>query len=154
MFNYKRLILLAFAGAAALLSFGQDSTRLALFDELEPAVTVYQSEEINGLITSQVFGTEREAETVRDGYRVQVYGSNAGRKANTEAHRIGHELEDLDLGVTVYVKWDAPFWRVRVGDFRTQEEAEQFKLELIEILPEYKGSIYVVHDRDVTILKQ
>jgi hypothetical protein len=50
------------------------------------------------------------------------------------------------VDVTVHVVSDPPFWKVRLGDFLTREDALQYKQVVNQIFPELSGSTYVVPD--------
>lgn len=57
------------------------------------------------------------------GYRIQVFSSNNQYSAKTEAFRRETAIKQSVPDITSYVKYQAPFWRVRVGDFQTYEDA-------------------------------
>lgn len=60
-----------------------------------------------------------------EGYRVQIFfdsGSHSGDRAMKEKE----VFEEDHPEVPAYVTWRAPNYRVRVGDFRTRLEAENF----------------------------
>ena len=134
-------------------------TTLPLLEELGPEVEVYQSESVNRLLLSRTFGVERNYETVQDGYRIQVYSSNNQKTAGKESADIAETLRSMDLGLDIYRTYNAPFWRVRVGNYRTQAEANEILGELTELIqkqhPELleKGSIYIVHDEEVVLMQ-
>lgn len=68
------------------------------------------------------------------GFRVQLFsGSGAGVQA--EANKIKADFIKLYEKVPAHVDYDAPIWKTRVGDFRTQLEAEKFLLEIQENFP-------------------
>lgn len=52
--------------------------------------------------------------TLETGWRVQLYASRAEAEAGAEATRARSALRDE---VPVYVEWDDPWYKVRVGDF-------------------------------------
>jgi hypothetical protein len=87
-------------------------------------------------------------ETV-SGYRVQVFSSNAQRTAKTEAFRTEKMIKEYFPDQAIYVNYISPFWKVRVGDFKTLEEAQKFRAELIDIFPELKSETYTVKDQIV-----
>lgn len=66
------------------------------------------------------------------GYRVQIFFDKS--KENTDREkakfktRYGHE-------VGCYVQYKAPNYRIKVGDFRTEIDAENFKQNLLGIFP-------------------
>ncbi|MBN1290209.1 MAG: SPOR domain-containing protein [Candidatus Latescibacteria bacterium] len=55
------------------------------------------------------------------GYRVQIGMFNDETEAYSYAERARLKVE-----IKVYVIYEAPFFRVRVGDFRTQKDAENY----------------------------
>ena len=75
------------------------------------------------------------------GYRVQVYADNNVRVAKGEARR-RHVP-----GMTTYVAYASPYWRLRVGDFRTQAEAEKAAADIRRAFPGYAREVRIVRDR-------
>ena len=134
-------------------------TTLPLLEELAPEVEVHQSESVSRLLLSRAMGIERNYETVRNGYRIQVYSSNDQRNAGRESADIAEKLRGMDLGLEVYRTYNAPFWRVRLGNYRTQADANEVLEELTHVIekqmPELleKGSIYIVHDEEVVLMQ-
>ena len=107
----------------------------------DKAVTRLMQEKIAGV----VHGT-----TEMPGFRVQVYSSNRPAIAKTEAIKLKERLEG-SISTPVYVISAPPFIKVRVGDFRTQEEAAEFKSELIGLFPDLVGDTYVVRDEHIKV---
>ncbi len=132
---------------------------LPLFDELAPQVVVHQSEDIRALLISRTLGNDRAFETVKNGYRIQVYSSNNLKMAAKESSDVAEKMREMDLGLEVYRTYSAPFWRVRLGNYRTQADANEVIEELISVIqkqyPELldKGSVYVVHDEEVVLMQ-
>ena len=56
------------------------------------------------------------------GYRTQVFSGNNQRVSKDEAFRKEKEIKELFPEVPTYVTYNAPFWKLRVGDFRSHEE--------------------------------
>ncbi|MBQ4018684.1 MAG: SPOR domain-containing protein [Paludibacteraceae bacterium] len=81
-----------------------------------------------------------------DGYRVQVYSSNQQQTAKAEALNLEEKLKDK-INQTVYVQYIPPFWKVRIGDFRTYNEAKEYKNEFVELYPKLMGDTYIVRDK-------
>jgi hypothetical protein len=48
---------------------------------------------------------------------------------------------------TIYVQYLPPFWKVRVGDFRTYEEARDYKKLFVKMFPNMMGDTYIVRDK-------
>ena len=158
-------IILAVALLLAVPAMAQeaDSTavpsRLPIFEELEPQVEVHQSESVNRLLVSRSLGVDRTYETVKNGYRIQIYSSNDAKNAARESSDIAEKVRNLNLGIDIYRTYHAPFWRVRLGNYRTQADANEVLEELKDVIakqaPELleAGSIYIVHDEEVVLMK-
>lgn len=114
-----------------------------------PGVQVLQDSAIARLLLAAMEGGEEWIEI--SGYRVQVYSSNQQQTAKAEALRLENRLKD-QLNQTVYVQYAPPFWKVRIGDFRTYEEAKNYKREVVELFPQLVGNTYIVRDQ-IKVLK-
>ncbi len=69
-----------------------------------------------------------------EGYRIQIYketGNNALDSAWSEKTRFENEYQ----GVKAYISFREPYYRVRVGDFRTRLEAIKFLSVIREKYP-------------------
>ena len=49
----------------------------------------------------------------------------------------------------VYVTYTSPFWKVRVGNCVTHDEAQTLRQFLIENFPEFQTETYIVPDQIV-----
>ena len=77
-----------------------------------------------------------------DGFRVQIFfdsGNNSKRSAQTTREK----FMELYPDVAAYLTFKAPYYRVRVGDFRTKLEAEGFLFNLAAAYP----NAFTVPDR-------
>lgn len=123
-----------------------------LFEELSSTdsvshatVRIHQDKRIEQLMTNRRHSGSSD-QTV-SGFRVQVFSSNVQRSAKTEAFRIEREIKDGFPDEAVYVNYSSPFWKVRVGDFRTQAEAQKLRSQLKETFPKLKSEIYIVREQ-------
>mgnify|MGYP003650967939 FL=1 len=64
-----------------------------------------------------------------DGYRVQLF-SGSGTEARQQANDLRAEFMGLNPNVPAYLIYQAPNFKVRVGDFRTELEAIRLQREL------------------------
>ena len=117
---------------------------LLLVDLMENAV-VHQDSAIYQLMMDKYLGIERGVQEV-SGFRVQVYSSNVQIQAKNEAMLLHQELSK-QLTQAIYIISEPPFWKVRVGDFRTREEANAYKETLLKLYPILQSSTYVVPDK-------
>lgn len=112
------------------------------------SVMVRQDERITLALVDRKPATEaHQASTITgSGYRVQVFSSNMQRTAKAEAYKIEKKLKDQFPDQAVYVNYTSPFWKVRIGDFKTIQEAKDFRNQLIDAFPELKSETYTVKD--------
>ena len=83
----------------------------------------------------------------RTGYRVQVFDDNNPRTARSAANNIKAKMEVSFPIYNVYTAFDSPYWRVKVGDFRSRSEAESAMAEIRRAYPELKSYIRIVRDK-------
>jgi len=107
-------------------------------------VKVFQDKRIEKLIVDKK--TQSNSTVVSNGYRVQVFSSNTQRTAKTEAFKIEKNLREIFPEHAVYVSYTSPFWKVRIGDFKTLHEAQVFRVEVIDAFPGFKSETYAVKD--------
>lgn len=151
--RYILLALLTVSFIMASAQSGNDSSALNVFRDLAKpdSVTGAVVKVLNspGIVESMM---ERSARHVvktasGQGYRIQVFSSNVHGTAKTEAFNIEKELTAAFPETGVYVTYTSPFWKVRVGDFKTTEEAKAFSEELVSAFPALKPTTYIVKDK-------
>lgn len=81
---------------------------------------------------------KKTSPTKMDGYRVQIYFGNR----NTAQEKRGEFIRRYP-DKSAYISYLAPNFRLRVGDFRTRLDSEQFKQEIAR---SYQGC-YIVKDK-------
>ena len=109
----------------------------------EGVIRVYQDKRIEQLFMDRITLSNTG---VASGFRVQVFSSNLQRTAKNEAFRIESLVRDKFPSASIYVSYTSPFWKVRVGDFRTTEEAQVLRSELMKAFPDMSKEMYVVKD--------
>lgn len=132
---------------AALQLRANDSLRIAMRPNLldsMPGVEVLQDSAVGALLHAAMQGDLELVEI--DGYRVQIYSSNRQQVAKSEALELEAKIKDK-VDQTVYVLYMPPFWKVRIGDFRTYEEAKEYKKLFVEQFPSIMGDTYIVRDK-------
>jgi len=60
-----------------------------------------------------------------DGFRIQIF-EESGNKSSTRAREVMAEFSTKYPDIPVYLSWQAPNFKVRVGDFESRMEAEGF----------------------------
>ena len=131
--------------------------RSTIFDALsrhgvgEGEVVVHQSAAIERLIGERMAGanvetTDSVAYLRIQGYRTQVFSGNNQRASKDEAFNKEKEIKELFPDVPTYVSYNAPFWKLRVGDFRSHEEAYHMMRQLMAAFPKYGKEMYIVRE--------
>ncbi len=112
--------------------------------DLFPGVQIVQDSTMAVLLDEAVNGKRELVEI--DGYRVQIYSSNQQQNAKGEALELEARLKDK-ISQTLYVQYLPPFWKVRIGDFRTYDEAKEYKKLFVQQYPDLMGDTYIVRDK-------
>lgn len=112
--------------------------------EQMPNVEVIQDSTVAILLDAAINGTREWVEI--EGYRVQVYSSNQQQTAKGEALDLEEQLQSK-VDQTIYVQYIPPFWKVRLGDFRSYEEAKEYKKTFVQLFPALTGETYIVRDK-------
>ena len=63
--------------------------------------------------------------TTQEGYRLQIFESSSVEEANRTLRKFERSLKD-----SVYMVFEAPFYKLRLGNFVTKKEAEKQKANL------------------------
>ena len=77
------------------------------------------------------------------GFRVQIY-MDSGSQARLRTQRARAEFESKYPNINVYITYDEPNFKLRVGDFRTRIDAHRFIERISEDYP--SESVYIVLD--------
>ncbi len=109
-------------------------------EETGAKVTVNQKPEISYIVTHRNNVVLREDK----GFRIQVFSSNRGSVARDKALKIEKELLKKHPNLDVYVIYEVPFWKVRIGNCTTQEVAQELRMWVIEEYPDYALETYIV----------
>lgn len=125
-------------------SLQQDTLHTFILDDMPNAI-VHQDSAITLLLEDKSYNRQRGQHQV-SGFRVQVYASNTPQVAKNEALEL-YETISSQVNMPVYVISEPPFWKVRLGDFLTREEAIEYKNQLNVLFPHLQGSTYVVPDQ-------
>jgi hypothetical protein len=128
---YKNLIILALFFSVK--AFAQTDSN---------SIVVNKDPRIDLLIRKQA---EINEETTRDsrrnipGYRIQVINSSDRNSVFAAKTKVYQQFPELKL----YLMYQAPNYKLKVGNFRTQEEAEDYSKQLSKLFP---SGVYVIRD--------
>jgi len=71
------------------------------------------------------------------GFRIQVFAGNNQRISKSEAYTKEADVKSVFPEMSTYVVFTAPFWRLRVGDFQTFQEAQRMMTKLRAEFPAF-----------------
>ena len=129
--SFKNLIL-------SILFFSLSS--FAFSQKVEDNPNVEQDSRVNRLIEKH--RQYNQANPGVDGFRVQIF-FDSGNNSKKAAQVSREKFMELYPEVAAYLTFKAPYYRVRVGDFRTKLEAEGFLFQLAVAYP----NAFAVPDR-------
>ncbi len=112
-------------------------------EKKDPEKTVTKKSEIvTGQKSTAQSNTKQQSKgerTVAQGYRIQLL--------TTEERELCDSLKtqwEADLGLTIYRSFESPYYKLRVGDFETEDKAK----ELLRDLQKRKfDNVWIVRDR-------
>ena len=111
----------------------------AAFDAIMKRTATANGATANGLSQQHV--------ATRAGYRIQVFDDNNPRTAHREALAKKDQMSAAFPAYRTYVVFNSPYWRVKVGDFRSRTEAEAAKNEIVHAFPSLAAYVRIVRDR-------
>lgn len=128
-----------------------------IFDALEESqpgkgeVIINQSQAIANMVGKRLSGSNIErSDNVTyikvQGYRVQVFSGNNQRTSKNEAFDKEKEVKQNFPDIPTYVSYNAPFWRLRVGDYGSHEQAYHMLRQLTDAFPSYSKEMYIVKE--------
>jgi hypothetical protein len=80
----------------------------------------------------------------KSGYRVEVYADNKVQTAKAQAASKKRLLQARLPQYRVYLVFEAPYWRVRLGDFTNRSAADAAMAEVRKAFPAFSTDLRVV----------
>ena len=114
-------------------SFGQTDTS---------SVIVHKDPRIDLLVKKQIEINEvttRNARRFVPGFRILVVNTNDRNKALSAKSKLYQAFPDLN----VYLMYQAPFYKLKAGNFRERKEADDYLPNIQRLFP---SGVYVVRD--------
>ena len=81
------------------------------------------------------------------GYRIQAYSDNNHKTAKANAQQRARDIAMKFPQYRSYISYKAPSWRLRIGDFKTQREAQAALQRIKSVYPKYAREMVIVRDR-------
>jgi hypothetical protein len=81
------------------------------------------------------------------GYRIQVYADNNFRTAKANAQARARSIAMRFPQYRFYLSYKAPAWHLRIGDFKSQQEAQRAMSQIKRSFPSYASEMTIVRDK-------
>lgn len=79
-------------------------------------------------------------------YRIQLFSSNHNN-AKTQAEKLEQEVSAQFPDLSTNVSYVSPFWRLRVGEYRTYEEANAMQYLIKNKFPDFERGMLIIRER-------
>ena len=84
----------------------------------------------------------------RNGFRIQVFmGNGNDPQARPEANSKQSAIRDAFPDLSTHMRYEAPNWKLLVGDFMTREEANIVLRQLQKEFPLFGKEMYIVQEK-------
>jgi hypothetical protein len=115
-------------------------------EKINANLTVYKDPILDTFV-SRIYYANYPKQIIK-GYRVQIYsGSN-----RVDANKVKSDYLESEYGVKIYFDYQQPYYKIRIGDYRTKLEAQKmYQLLLLDI--RFKGVLIVPDDINFPELK-
>lgn len=95
-------------------------------------IIIVEDDKIYSLIEKHQYLNQEQKEI---GWRIQIF-FDSGNNSKSKAYSKKGVFMSLYPDINVYLMFQAPYYKVRVGDFRTRMDAEGFKQKLLGEFPD------------------
>jgi hypothetical protein len=103
-------------------------------------ISFSQNDSIHNLVLKHIAYNKRKQGI--SGYRINIY-RNLGTHARRESKETRVKFHEKFPDIPVYMKYDSPYFKVYVGDFRTKIEA----IKSLKKINKYFPSAFIVPDQ-------
>ena len=96
-------------------------------------IRIYESPQLRLAMEKQLASIDNKRGI--EGYRIQIYFGN-GKNARQKTNNVRVEFISQHKDTKAHIVYDNPYFRVKVGDFRTKSEALFFLTQIKEEYPD------------------
>lgn len=138
-------------------SFGQNQRNEILNDlsavsARQGRVRVFEDKAITGVLgrpmspPRTVYSKGDEQYVKMRGFKIQAFAGNNQRTSKNEATYKQRIISEAFPEHETVILFESPFWRLRVGNFKTREEANKVMQDMREVFTSFGKEMYVVVD--------
>jgi len=150
------LITCAFAAICLSAQSSAETKTIADYINASGRASVFHPAKLNARLQPKAEATDPEnsnedkpASATIGGYRIQLFSGNNARTAKSNATGRASRINDRFPEYATYITFDAPYWRLKVGDFRSYEDASAALARLKAAMPECAREMRIVRDKIV-----
>jgi hypothetical protein len=128
----KKLVILVIIAFSIKASAQTDSGQVVVYKDPRISLLVKKQAQINE-------ETTRNSRRTMPGFRIQVLNTTDRKnaiEAKTKIYQLYPELR-------VYLQYQSPYYRLKAGNFKTRQEAEEY---LQSFSREFENSVFIVRD--------
>ncbi|MBQ6166818.1 MAG: SPOR domain-containing protein [Muribaculaceae bacterium] len=81
------------------------------------------------------------------GFRIQAYTDNNAKTGKANTQKRARDIAMKFPQYRSYISYKAPSWRLRIGDFKTQQEAKAALQRIKSVYPSFAREMVIVKDR-------
>ena len=134
------LLIFILTASFAKAQFSDSGKRQDTAGRQQGTVIVHRDARIDSIVQKHIAYNKQQKGI--DGYRIQIF-FDAGNNSLNRATAVADQFQLLFPGDTAYISFSEPYYKVRVGDFRTRLDAEGF---LQQVLPDFPNA-FVIKDK-------
>ena len=106
-----------------------------------------KKEEVTPKKPKRAHTSQQTIESRGVGYRIQAYSDNNHKTAKAAAQQRARDIAMKFPQYRSYISYKAPSWRLRIGDFRSQREAQEALRRIKSVYPKFAREMVIVRDR-------
>ena len=125
----------------------EDTTKDSKKDEDKKKDEEKKKEEVAPKKPKRTHTSQQTIESRGVGFRIQAYTDNNPRTAKAAAQRRARDIAMKFPQYRSYISYKAPAWRLRIGDFKTQREAQAALQRIKSVYPKFAREMVIVRDR-------
>jgi hypothetical protein len=132
--------------------WGQGEVKVMQDDALQGKLAVRSTDPVDVVDESDTHATTSSANAnvpagtkVRE-YKIQVFMGNNQQQSKREAESKQAQIKGAYPELRTSVSFQSPFWRLRVGNFRTKEEAQAMMQDMRKTFPTFGREMTIVSE--------
>ena len=126
-----------------------DEDKLNELDEEEKDVKKDEKkkEELTPKKPKRTHTSQQTIENRGVGFRIQAYTDNNSKTGKANTQKRARDIAMKFPQYRSYISYKAPSWRLRIGDFKTQRDAQAALQRIKSVYPKFAREMVIVRDR-------